>query len=213
MTHLFRSRRERRLWGFAAATLAAIYASLPFVRSVSNALRDRGWLANAILLVLAAAALVIVVAILRRRPGWRQMAVLTAMALLYAVAIARLRQPEERMHLLQYGLFGALVFAALRERLRVDPETPPARRRRVAATIAVVVTGAAGWLDEGIQYFLPNRYYDLRDVWFNFLAGVLAVTGMLLVAGARRRDEAARLRPEGRDTPDTIEPPSDGSRE
>jgi hypothetical protein len=40
---------------------------------------------------------------------------------------------------------------------------------------AVIVTVAAGWIDEGLQGLLPNRFYDLRDVGLNGLAGMLAV--------------------------------------
>ena len=32
-----------------------------------------------------------------------------------------------------------------------------------------------GWLDEGIQALLPNRVYDLRDVFFNSVAAGLVI--------------------------------------
>jgi len=37
----------------------------------------------------------------------------------------------------------------------------------------IILSGIVGWGDEGIQHLLPNRYYDLRDVTFNFLGAVL----------------------------------------
>ena len=46
---------------------------------------------------------------------------------------------------------------------------------------------AFGWLDEGIQWLLPGRVYDLRDVGFNALAAAMAVFGRLALAWARRR--------------------------
>lgn len=46
------------------------------------------------------------------------------------------------------------------------------------AFYAFLLTTAAGWIDEGIQYFLPNRYYDLRDVGFNATAGFLAIAAV-----------------------------------
>jgi hypothetical protein len=36
-----------------------------------------------------------------------------------------------------------------------------------------VLTATAGWLDEGIQYLLPNRWYDLADVALNAASGAL----------------------------------------
>jgi len=96
--------------------------------------------------------------------------------------------PEERFHLLEYGLLGGLVYAALLERRR-----PAAGMRWSAssAALAVVLTGAAGWADEGIQYLLPNRHYDWIDVGLNVLAAILAVGALAALAEARRADRAA----------------------
>ena len=43
-----------------------------------------------------------------------------------------------------------------------------------------------GLLDEGIQAILPNRFFDLRDVRFNALAGLMAIPASLALARARR---------------------------
>jgi len=51
----------------------------------------------------------------------------------------------------------------------------------------VAVTAILGWLDEGIQAILPNRVYDVRDVGFNALAGLMAIAASLGLAWARRR--------------------------
>ena len=50
------------------------------------------------------------------------------------------------------------------------------------------VAGLAGWGDELIQYFLPNRVYDLRDVAFNAEAAALVVAFLAARRLARRRD-------------------------
>ena len=54
-------------------------------------------------------------------------------------------------------------------------------------------SAALGWTDEGIQAFLPNRVYDLRDVGFNALAGAMAVAATVVLrwASMRVRGEAA----------------------
>jgi len=59
-----------------------------------------------------------------------------------------------------------------------------------------VLTVAAGWFDEGIQYLLPERYYDLRDVAFNAAAGALAV---IALAGRERARSRDRLREQSPD--------------
>ena len=51
------------------------------------------------------------------------------------------------------------------------------------------MTGLAGWIDEGIQEILPNRFYDLRDVAMNAAGGALAVFSIWILDLARRADE------------------------
>jgi len=50
-----------------------------------------------------------------------------------------------------------------------------------------VVTALLGWADEGIQEALPNRVYDLRDVLFNSLAGLMAVLASWAPMRVRQR--------------------------
>ena len=90
---------------------------------------------------------------------------------------------QERLHLVEYGAV-ALAFRAAFAARRADGRAPALP----AAAAAFGATVAAGWLDEGIQALLPNRYYDIRDVGFNALAGALA----LAVEAALERARAAR---------------------
>ena len=63
----------------------------------------------------------------------------------------------------------------------------PTRDLSATAALAILVTALLGWFDEGIQALLPNRVYDVRDIGFNTLAGLLAVAASLVLARARRR--------------------------
>ena len=74
-----------------------------------------------------------------------------------------------------------LIHQALAERLRHG------RRIPAPAALTVTLTALLGWLDEGIQALLPNRVYDIRDVAFNALAGLMAIAASLALARARRR--------------------------
>lgn len=168
--------REKRLWIAAATCLAAIYAAIFFARQIVDFLRARGELRWVVLGVFAAAAAIVLWRVLRSGPGWREIAAVGACGVLYALVLSRLERHEERLHLLEYGLFAGLVEAALRE-----------RGSRWAGAIAIVVTLAAGWLDEGIQGLVPGRIYDLRDVGFNLTAGILAVFTVTLRRWARSR--------------------------
>lgn len=194
---LFRSRLERRLWLAAGGLLTAIYLSLAWVRPVSEALRAlgllRGTLIGAFLAVAAGAGW----ALARTRPGWREVAVLLPFAGFYLAVLSTMARAEEAFHFVEYGALGGLVYGALAvRRSALDPRANPAaaadtrpglRALGPPALGAALLTALAGWVDEGIQLFLPRRYYDLRDIGFNALAGVVAATALTAWRLVRRR--------------------------
>jgi VanZ family protein len=185
----FSSKRERRLWLLAGGLVVAIYASLYSVRPVAEWLRERNLLRVALAGLLLVVAAGLVRWCLARSPGRREVAALALFVGLYLLALWPIRMPEERFHLVEYGLLGGLIYAALLERRRPGA---PMRWSAPLAAAAVALTGLAGWLDEGIQYLLPNRHYDWVDVRLNLLAAVLAVGALAARAEARRLDRAAR---------------------
>jgi len=60
----------------------------------------------------------------------------------------------------------------------LDAETSSRWRYVLAALIVCVL----GWGDEAIQYVLPRRHFEWRDVGLNLTAGVAA---LLLIAALR----------------------------
>ncbi len=170
------SPRERRLWIAAAVCLASIYTVIFFARPIVDALRGRGVLRFVVLGLFALSALVVAWRVWRSRPGWRELGAVLLCGVLYAIVLTRLERHEERIHFLEYGLFAGLVEAALRE-----------RRSRHAGWLAILITAAAGWIDEGIQGLVPGRIYDLRDVFFNTVAGILAVLSVTLRRAVHER--------------------------
>lgn len=171
------SKREAVYWAVALATVVLTWTTLYWARTFSNWFRDRGWLTPLMVGLFLTAAAVIVVVVWRRRPGWREWAVLAVFAAIYTLTVGPLMgQPEEALHFIQYGLVGGFFYAALLERRRTRaPRHGPSFLTRLPAVSAFFLTVAAGWADEGIQYVLPNRYYDLRDVAFNATAAALAI--------------------------------------
>lgn len=182
--------RERWLWIGAGVCLAAIYGTLYVVRPLANALRDRGLLQVTVLGLFTVAAAGVVAAVLRRRPGLRELAVLAGFGLLYGWLFTLLPIPEERFHLLEYGIFAVLLHGALEERRARLGSGRGGRLRgllRSPAVLAVLATGLCGWIDELIQGLLPNRFQDPRDVVLNLLAGVLVVVGIHALRRVRGR--------------------------
>jgi hypothetical protein len=180
----FQSRRERWLWTVVALLLLLIYGSSYLVRILLDMLMERGWLAGTVSGVFAAVGTILVVLAARGRPGPREILLLAGGALAYGVILSRMSLPQERIHFVEYGLLGGVFFAALKERW--SGRSWRLFSWRSPELWAVLLTAAAGWLDEGIQAVVPGRVYDLRDVVFNASAGVLLV-GILAVRDLIRR--------------------------
>ena len=190
-TTLFTSPRERRLWVWTLAVVAAIYSTLGLAGALAEVLRDHEMLTPVffvlMLLTVAAIAASGLASGLGRRPGRREVWVALGVASVYGMAVLRMGvSPEERTHLFEYGIVALLIHQALAERARNGG------RVRFPALLAVVATALLGWLDEGIQALLPNRVYDNFDVFSNALAAVMAIVPSVVIAWvtaalARRR--------------------------
>jgi VanZ like protein len=182
----FRSRLEGRLW-LATATLYALVCGTIYPAPYAiNFLRHRNLLRLTVALILVATMAALAGWIARQQPRPREWALLGACAVLYSVIFWFLPVPQERLHFLEYGAIAALAYAALRERRRAFGQPAASGWRSWVwgpGSKAILLTAILGWGDEGIQALVPNRYYDLRDVFFNTLAAVLAVT----IAELRRR--------------------------
>ena len=188
------SARERRLWLAAAACQLAIYLSLPFARGISNWLRERGLLRLTVGGLFLIAVVWILWRVVQRRPGAREIVVLAVFGGIYAVVLLNMRIVEERVHFLEYGLIGGLIYAALRERRAnlSSAGAEPSLPTRFAAITAVLLTSLLGWGDEGIQAALPGRFYELRDEGMNVAAGVLVVAAMATLRWSAARDSKVK---------------------
>ncbi len=70
------------------------------------------------------------------------------------------KAPEEALHFVEYGVLGLLIFRALSHKIR-----------DYSIYFSASVIGALiGTLDETVQWLIPQRYWDYRDIWLNFLA-------------------------------------------
>lgn len=163
--------------------LLGIYSTLYVARTVSNLLRDAGLLRAAVATAFVLAGVSVIV-FLMRHPSLRTPRTVLAtlgVAVVYAAVIFPMSSPEEKLHFLEYGAVGVLAFFSAR------PEWSTTRR----FLFAVLLTLAAGWLDEGIQALLPNRHYDLRDVGFNALAGTMALTAFGFIRWSAKTPQLA----------------------
>ena len=93
----------------------------------------------------------------------------------------RTGSPDERTHLIEYGVVALLIHAALSERADGGGRVP------APALLAVLGTALVGVLDEIIQGVLPGRVFDPWDILFNCLAGLVAVVAIVALRWASGR--------------------------
>ena len=175
-TPLFTSARERRLWLWSLAVVAAIYSTLGLAGSLAARMPEDNLMSAAVFVLMILTVATIVGSGLRRRPGRRELWVGLGLTAVYGMAVLRMGVgPEERTHLFEYGVVAVLIYQALHERARGGAGV------RVPALSALVVTALLGWLDEGIQALLPNRVYDNFDVLSNAIAALIGIAGSVAI--------------------------------
>lgn len=84
--------------------------------------------------------------------------------------LRNLEYPAERMHLIEYMLLAIIIYS------RMNKDQPIMALHFKILAIGFIV----GALDEGIQYFIPGRVCDFRDVILN--AASVSLGQMLLYA-------------------------------
>ena len=87
--------------------------------------------------------------------------------LIFFVMIKFEKNPGEKIHMAQYGLFGILLYNFL----KADFNRYDNKLYIVGAAICMV----AGAIDEVIQGALPNRYFTWHDVFINGISGIIAL--------------------------------------
>ena len=178
---MFTSIRERRLWVWTLAVVVAIYSTLGLARTLAGELRDRDLLDGLFVLGFLLVLATIAWQGLRGRAGGAEIGVLMGVAAVYLMVFVRMGIPEERTHLVEYGVVGVFIYEALMER------ASQGRRVPMPALLAVLLTAILGAIDEGIQAIFPSRVFDPFDMLVNALAGTMAVGATLALRWVRQR--------------------------
>jgi VanZ family protein len=161
-----------------APLLLGLYATLGVARDLTNAIRAAGLLRLSVALAFGAAAAMALGTVLKdaRNRSLKMLAVAAVAAGTYAALVFPMESPEEKLHFIEYGAVALLAWAGA-------PQKAGGVQRFL---FAVGFTALAGFTDECIQGLVPSRHYDVRDIAFNAIAGLLAVSTLEAVRAARR---------------------------
>ena len=159
---------ERRSWFCVVLWTLLIYSTIPFARPVAE------WIAKNLgieyFFYIAATAgaigLILVFTTLHRRKSpissylW-----LTGITVILIASAYQLREvPADVIHLVEYVILSVLVYRALLHRIQDHS----------IYFVATLIVAMIGTLEECIQWIVPSRVFDLRDIRTNIIAGGLA---------------------------------------
>jgi hypothetical protein len=167
-------------WLAAALYVDFIFWTLPYAPLATGAIRRQfgPWALGGATVAVAALAFGVAVRGVARRPAadrTRGGLALAALAVVSALLFAWLaEQPNEVVHLVEYGLLAVLVLRAGRASGGIVRH--PA--------FALAATAALGFVDEITQGVSPNRYFGWHDVAANALSGALGLGWLGVLEGA-----------------------------
>jgi len=96
--------------------------------------------------------------------------------------------PYEFTHLPEYAILSILIVWALDKEKLKGERVKKEKNIKLAISknsyfLSAMITGIIGTVDEIYQYFLPNRFFTLYDIFLNILGGIL---GLLIFWGVKR---------------------------
>ena len=106
----------------------------------------------------------------RARYGVSQYLWFAFISCLYGLVIYIVDVPEEQVHFIEYGILSGLIYIAL---------THDIHNNVYVYFLTAFIVFAFGAVDEVIQWILPNRIFDIRDILINGISGILV---QLLIA-------------------------------
>jgi VanZ family protein len=96
-----------------------------------------------------------------------------AIATIFGYYLKTIIIPTEKIHLIEYVLLSYFIAKAFC--------LGDKRNQDIYYFHAFLLITFIGFLDEGIQYYLPNRVFDMKDVFINSLAGFLGLAYLRLI--------------------------------
>jgi VanZ family protein len=171
MDTFFDSGRSRNsaAWLAVAAFITFIFATIPLARIIQKYIYAYAgkefftYFVIASIIVLLCVVMYVLIFRFRTRNPSQFAWLLTSCGILIYFTLGLGRHPEEAVHFLEYGILTLLVYHALGSSI-MD--------RSIFGTSVLIVV-LVGIMDEFIQWLLPSRVWDYRDIGLNALASVI----------------------------------------
>ena len=167
-----KNRERLKWWGIAVLWTGLIYSTLGIIRSVFEFLKEiiafriffhTGMVYLALVLIIYFFSKVRI-----KKP--LTISLFTALMVGYFWLYFSLNIFAEKIHLVEYGFLAYFIYRAL----SVD------MKGWSLYLCAIILCSLIGWGDEGIQYILPDRFFEWRDVRLNALSSFLGLCLVLI---------------------------------
>jgi len=155
-------------WKWVALYTAFLYSTIPFARGWLDAIKsllgqNLGFWFN--LFVVTGVLTLLGFLRFNKKFSAIQIGSLIIFFVFLIFFVSLINIPEERIHIFQYAGLGLLIFP-FGKNLSLDKTT-------MAYSFGIIFLVGTG--DELIQWLLPNRVFDLRDIFFNLLGGGVGI--------------------------------------
>jgi len=112
---------------------------------------------------------------------WRMagLVLLATLSLLTVILLAE--TPAETLHLLEYGGLSYFTLRAAKPKQSVGQQTLPAASTYRLYLLCFLFVLLVGSVDEAIQFILPNRIFQAKDILLNGLCGVIGLATTTLL--------------------------------
>jgi len=156
-------------WLLVALCILSILLIVPIARSVRNFVEKHlsaDFFGYSVICVVCIAFLTGIYLLwfrlkIRAFPNYLWLAVIACVYIVFTLKLWE--RPEEAIHFLEYGLLGFLLFRALRHHIH---------DKSIYLT-AFLIGGLVGIFDEVLQWMIPQRIWDMRDIGLNALSSGL----------------------------------------
>lgn len=160
---------DLRLWIWVLLCTLVILSFIPFARGIQKFVYDaagKDFFTYFVLAVVSSGSIILLYFLVfrlkvRKISPYIWIFICTGLYIYFTINLRD--NPEEAIHLLEYGLLSYFVFRALSARIR---------DRSIYIT-AIFIVSIFGTIDEFIQWMLPGRYWGFRDVGINILGGAI----------------------------------------
>ena len=177
----FVSKREKKYWILASLVVISILSTTIFLeRPLQKVFVNHDFQVGVFLFGMLLTATTIGYYGLFHKVNKYEIVIWIGMAAITTMFLFRLGV-SERSHIMEFSVLAIFIHLALSERYR---NTSTDMKIMIFSFFLTVFFGL---IDEGIQFFLPDRVFDLDDIYFNLIAAAMAIGGMGIFRWLRRQ--------------------------